>query len=395
MSSKLLIMNSSGDSTWFSLPPITPSDTNNNQYFGTTVSVSDDGNTCIVGASVGKSTNAFRGAAYIFVRNGAVWTQQVKLAASVPASNNYFGASVSISADGNTCVVGAYNDGGSDYIGAAYVFTRSGTTWTQQARITASDAAAGDYFGNSVSISPDGNDCLIGARVKANVGAAYVFTRSGSVWSQQAKLTASDAAAGDNFGAGVDIASGNCVICAPYKNHSGLTAAGAAYVFSRSGTTWTQQARLTSSVPSNNEYLASASMTPAGNIIAIGATRESGYGYGSAFIFEKSGSVWNQTSVLQSGVLDASENSFGASIALSSDGKTCIVGSPYSNNHSTTASGTAYIFNKVGANWIRQPKKTAPTPTADAGFGAAVALSSLGNVCIVGQIGNQAISFAR
>jgi hypothetical protein len=122
-------------------------------------------------------------------------SQQAKLTASDGAKHDNFGWSVAIS--GATAVVGA--DTKNSGTGAAYVFTRSGSTWSQQAKLTASDAAAGDNFGFSVAISMD--TVVVGADAKSsNTGAAYVFTRSGTTWSQQAKLTASDAAAGDNFG---------------------------------------------------------------------------------------------------------------------------------------------------------------------------------------------------
>ncbi len=163
-------------------------------------------------ATVG--TNSGQGAAYVFTESGSVWTQIAKLTASDGAPDDYFGNSVSIS--GNTVVVGAAGAtvGNNSDQGAAYVFTESGSAWTQTAKLTASDGAASDYFGNSVSIS--GNTVVVGAdnaTVGANSaqGAAYVFTESGSAWTQAAKLTASDGAAHDYFGNSVSI-SGNTVV---------------------------------------------------------------------------------------------------------------------------------------------------------------------------------------
>jgi hypothetical protein len=173
------------------------------------------------------------GAAYIFTRSGTTWIEQSKLTASVKASNGYFGNAVSISADSNTAIVGTTASSG-----AAYIFTRSGTTWTEQSKLTASDKAAGDSFGYAVSISVDGNTAIIGATAQdpsgiTNAGAAYIFTRSGTTWAEQSKLTASDKAAGDSFGYAVSISvDGNtAIVGATAQDPSGIAEAGAAYVF--------------------------------------------------------------------------------------------------------------------------------------------------------------------
>ena len=130
----------------------------------------------------------------MFSRSGAAWTQQQELTASDAAANDKFGYSVGLSSDGNTALVGAYDK--NSHQGAAYVFTRSGAAWTQQQELTASDAANGDFFGWSVGLSSDGNTALVGAYNKnCQQGAAYVFTRAGEAWTQQQELTASDAGA--------------------------------------------------------------------------------------------------------------------------------------------------------------------------------------------------------
>ena len=196
------------------------SDTKKVGRFGYSVAVS--GNTAVVGG-IGDSDN--NGAVYVFVRNGGVWTQQQKLTASNAEADDQFGVSVAIA--GETIVVGAsFEAGGSDRVngnqtdnsapaaGAAYVFTRSGVTWSQQAYLKASNSDAGDLFGYSVAIA--GETIVVGALFEASSsdgvngnqtdnsapfsGAAYVFARSGAVWSQQAYLKASNSDAGDEFG---------------------------------------------------------------------------------------------------------------------------------------------------------------------------------------------------
>jgi hypothetical protein len=140
--------------------------------------------------------NSDQGSAYVFTRSGNTWTQEAKLTAGDGAAADQFGYSVAL--DGDTALIGAYADnvGANRDQGSAYVFTRSGTAWTQQVKLTAGDGAAGDFFGNSVALDVD--TAMVGAtydKVGANdQGSAYVFTRSGTMWMQQAKLTAADGA---------------------------------------------------------------------------------------------------------------------------------------------------------------------------------------------------------
>jgi hypothetical protein len=197
--------------------------------------VAISGNTSVVGAYK-KSSNT--GAAYVFARSGSFWGQQAKLIAADGAPNYDFGFSVAVS--GASVVVGAM--GNASATGAAYVFVRSGTTWAQQAKLTASDGAAYDYFGWSVAIA--GPNAVVGAfRKNSAAGAAYVFVRSSTSWTRQAELTASDAVPFDYFGWSVAISDSTVVVGAQFKNNQ----TGAAYVFVRLDATWTQQAELTAS----------------------------------------------------------------------------------------------------------------------------------------------------
>ena len=183
-------------------------------FFGGAVALSADGNTALIKAA---SKNG-PGVVYVFVRSGATWSQQQKLNASDGAAGDAFGGAVALSADGNTALIGAL---GKSNKGAAYVFVRSGITWSQQQELTASDGAAFDSFGERLALSADGNTALIGAKLKNNQqGAAYVFVRSGTTWSQQQKLTASDGAQNDAFGDDVALSGdGNtALIGAEFKN---------------------------------------------------------------------------------------------------------------------------------------------------------------------------------
>ena len=278
---------------------LTASDAEASDQFGYSVSISGDGNTAIVGARLedpGGVSSA--GAAYVFTRSGTSWSQQAKLTASDAEASDFFGVSVSISSDGNTAIVGAYfeDPGGLSSAGSAYVFTRSGTTWSQQAKLTASDAEASDRFGFSVSISSDGNTAIVGAYLEdpggvSSAGSAYVFTRSGTTWTEEFKLTASDAEAIDLFGISVSISGdGNtAIVGARLEDPGGVSDAGSAYVFTRSGTSWSQQAKLTASDAEASDFFGwSVSISSDGNTAIVGAYSEDPGGVsgaGSAYIF--------------------------------------------------------------------------------------------------------------
>jgi MYXO-CTERM domain-containing protein len=220
--------------TWTQQAVLTASDGAALDGFGTAVSVSDG--VAMVGAP-GESSGDFHGAAYMFVESGTTWTQEAELTASDGAPFDSFGDSVSVS--GGAAIVGApgHEVGGNANTGAAYVFARSGTTWTQQAELT---AGVGQMFGTSVSV--DGATALVGTNDDATSGAAYVFVESGATWTQQAVLTPGDGAPNDYFGYSVSVSGGTAIVGAYAHAH-----AGAAYVFVQSGTTWTQQAELAAS----------------------------------------------------------------------------------------------------------------------------------------------------
>ena len=205
--------------------------------FGAAVALSGD--TALVGAPVAKVVGqASMGAAYVFTRSAGIWTARQKLTPSDPAAIDDFGDAVALS--GDTALVGTWfhpGEGGTPEVGAAYVFVRVADrpVWIQQAKLTAADGAEGDHFGWSVALSAEA--ALIGApgyvtEGGAKAGAAYVFTRgAGGAWAQQDKLTAADAAAGDEFGTSIALSGENALVGAPYRDTDGKADAGAAYVF--------------------------------------------------------------------------------------------------------------------------------------------------------------------
>jgi hypothetical protein len=228
------------------------------------------------------------GSAYVYVRSGTTWTPQQKLTAGADAAAlDEFGVSVSVS--GDTAVVGAYaNDDAGSLSGSAYVFLRAGAVWTEQQKLTASDAAASDQFGISVSVS--GDTAVVGAHGNDDTGSAsgsaYVFTRSGTVWTQQPKLTASDAAAGDEFGLSVSV-SGDTAVVGAWRDDGAGNDAGAAYVFVSSGGVWGQQKKLTASDAAADNYFGN-SVSVSGDTVLVGAQTDDGVGVdsGSAYVFD-------------------------------------------------------------------------------------------------------------
>ena len=365
--------------------------------FGVSVAISGD--TIVVGAPSEESTAIGiggnqanngapqAGAAYVFIRSGGTWSQQAYLKASNTDWSDAFGYAVAIS--GDTVVVGAIGEASgvvgnqannsAPNAGAAYVFTRSGITWSQQAYLKASNTGAGDFFGGSIAISGDTvvvsaswegsnatgvNATLTGAsgtqsdNSAPDAGAAYVFTRSGSAWSQQAYLKASNTDAGDHFGISLAI-SGETVVVGAYREdssatgadgnqtHNSATDAGAAYVFTRSGSTWSQQTYLkASNTGAGDEFGVSVAIS--GNTLVVGAwgessnamgadgnqTDNSAPGAGAAYVFTRTGIVptWSQQTYLKASNTGVNDR-FGNSIAIS--GSTVVVGA-YAEDSSAT-----------------------------------------------------------
>jgi len=346
---------------------LTASDGAANDYLGTSVAVSSDGNTAISGA-YNKSGG---GAAYVYFRTGTSWVQQQKLTASDAASGDYFGVSVALSSNGNTALVGAM--GKTSFRGAAYVFVRSGSVWTQQAKLTASDAAANDSLGSAVSLSSDGNTALLGANGKA---AAYAFTRSGTVWTQQQKITAADALVGSQFGVGNALSGdGNTAAIGAYGNNS-------TYIFVRSGSVWTQQQKITPPDGLNGSFGGRVALSATdGNTLLVGAYGQASNA-GAAYIFTRTGVTWTQEQKI-SASNGAANNSFGLGVTLTSDGNTALLGASGRNS----ATGAAYLFTRSVGTWSEQQMLTASDAAVNFSFGSDVAISSDGTTAVIGSLG--------
>lgn len=377
-------------SSWTQQAKLTALDGAVSDKFGYSVSISGD--TALIGViQDDNAAGVATGCAYVFSRSGAVWSSQAKLTASDGASNDNFGCSVSISED--TALVGSDQDdtpAGSD-AGSAYVFTRSGTSWTQQAKLIASDGAVTDYFGRSVSVY--GDTALVGApndntTVGTDTGSAYVFTRSGTSWTQQAQLAASDAGASDYFGCSVSLFGDTALIGAYQDDIATIADAGSAYVFIRSGSSWSQQTKLTASDRAVYDYFG-RSVSLSGDTALVGADQDdiaAGVDAGSAYVFIRSGSSWSQQAKLTASD-GASSDYFGRSVSLFGD--TALVGAPFDNTVAGTDAGSAYVFIRLGSSWIQQIQLAAPDGAVGDLFGSSVSLS--GDTALVGAYNDNGV----
>lgn len=330
------------------------SDTVLSDQYGTSVHINSD--TAIVGADA-KDGN--RGAAYIFLFKESIWSQQAKITAGDAAADDHFGASVAVS--GDTAIVGAY--GKMENRGAAYIFVRDGITWTQQAKLTPADFEAGDCFGCSVSIS--GNTAIVGAYGKEdNTGAVYIFVRSGNSWSQQAKLVANNAEADDYFGHSVSISGDTAAIGAYGKEN----ATGALYLYTRSNTSWSQQAAFSAADSAADDHFG-YSVSISGDTVIAGAWKAVSLKgtTGAAYIFVRSEGTWSQQAKLASNDPESFDR-FGISVAI--DGDMAMAGADWKYG------GAAYMFTRTGYKWAQQAKfATSDAVTGDR-FGAAVSASN-------------------
>jgi cysteine-rich repeat protein len=441
------------------------SNTHTNDQFGTSVALSADGSTLAVGAPVEGSgatgvdgnqaddSAIDAGAVYVFTRSGTTWERQAYLKASNTRAGAQFGMMVALSADGSTLVVGApledsgatgvngdQADHSAPWAGAVYVFTRSGTTWQQQAYLKASNTAANGLFGNSAALTADGSTLAVGAifessgaigvngdqtdRSKPSAGAVYVFTRSGTTWQQQAYLKASNTGIGDSFGASVALSTeGTTLAVGAATEDSAATgingnqadnsaiASGAVYVFTYTGGTWSQQAYIKASNTSRADaFGASVALSGDGSTLAVGAYAEDSGATGingnqtndaipesgAAYIFTRSGTTWSQQAYVKASNTGLTAE-FGWSLAMSPDGSMLAVAAVVEDsdaigidgdqhNVDALASGAVYMFRRDATRWWQQAYiKASNTGSADQ-FGWSVSIAADGTVA-VGALG--------
>jgi Ca2+-binding RTX toxin-like protein len=349
-----------------------------NQWFGNAVAISGD--TAVIGAPFEDgAAGANTGAAYVFVRSGVAWSFQNKLTAPDAAAGDEFGWSVAMSE--NTLIIGSPLDvvGAVTGAGSAYVFVRPVTSWNFQAKLTA-DVPADDNFGVSVAVS--GDVAAVGAAWDDRPagfasGAAYVFARAGTAWSQQARLLSAIPAESARFGESVAVAGETVLVGAPFEAAAaGEPRQGAVYVYVRSGVTWTQQARLLAADGVlSGQFGFSMSLSPP--TVLIGAPGANGTG--AAYVFVGSGSSWSQQAKLQASDAAVGDN-YGAAVGLSGD--TAVVGAPNDNTDFGSRTGSVYAYERAGTAWDGENKLMPDDPGANEQFGTSVAVS--GATAVVG-----------
>jgi hypothetical protein len=310
---------------------IAADDDDDSHVFGVAVALSGD--TAVIGAPGDDAGADGAGSVYVFVRVGTVWSLQQKLVATNPAVWADMGSSVAVS--GDTVIAGAEaeNHGGLTQ-GAAYVFVRNGTSWTQQQKLLGSVSGQG-AFGQSVSLS--GDTAVIGTKGASEPGLVYVFVRNGTSWTEQQRLAASDADLSDDFGWSVSVSGDTAVVGAPYHHIDGVWY-GAAYVFVRNGSTWTEQQKLVSSELAPGDAFG-YSVAVAGETVVIGAPDRQ-TGRGAVYVFTRSGGVWSERSELMASDA-ASSDLLGTSVAV--DGLTLLGGATHDDNLAEDA-GCAWVF---------------------------------------------------
>lgn len=401
------------------------------EQFGSSVALSRDGNTLAVGARTEDRTegNVVGGTVYVFNRSSGSWIQRADVKASNAEGGDRFGHSVVLSRDGNTLAVGAYTedsngtaegDNSASDAGAVYVFSRSGSNWIQQDYLKAPNTGGGDGFGFSVALSDDGSTLVAGVpwddgsasggptdnSVDA-AGAVYVFSRSGDNWGQPIYLKAFNAEADDRFGYSVALSDDGNTLAVGARGESSngsggpgdnsASEAGAVYVFSRSGGNWGQSIYLkASNAEAKDRFGFSVALSDDGSTLVAGAIKGDGpdnsaNAAGAAYVFSRSGGSWTEQSYVNASNAETNDW-FGHSVALSSDGNILAVGARNESSNgsggpgdnSASGAGAVYVFSRSGGNWIEQSYVKAFNAGAEDGFGRSVALSSDGNTLAVG-----------
>ena len=328
------------------------------------------------------------------------WDQIIKKVAADRASGEHLGSSVAIS--GDYAIVGAPQDGS----GSAYIFQKSGANWIQMQKIVASDGDSDDNFGTSVAISGDyavvgavyDNENATGTGALGDAGSAYVFKRTGASWAQEQKIVASDRQMQDYFGSSVAISGDYVVVGALLQDYNASTTAfqqdaGAAYIFKRTLTTWSQEQKIVASARIIGDNFGSA-VAISGDYVVVGAPNEDQDAAeintlgdaGSAYVFFRTGTSWAQQQKIVAsdrGTLDA----FGWSVSISGDD--LIIGALNEDEdvagiNTTANSGSAYIFTRTGTSWAQQQKIVASDRAANDNFGNSVSIS--GGYAIVGTL---------
>jgi hypothetical protein len=345
-------------------------------HFGTDVAV--DGQTLVSGAPLqGVRADAdARGVAYVYVQSASSWELQATLVASDGADSDYFGSAVAIS--GDTILIGApWADlSGAENAGAVYVFSRTNGNWKQRVKLTADDFAAQDRFG--AGLAYDGTTALIGAiyggaTPAENRGAVYALTGSADSWSQQQKLLADDRAPGDGFGIRVALRNDIALIGAPSKDSPGALDAGAAYIFIRTSGVWTQQAKLLASDLAEDDWFG-YSVALADNTAVVGTPYDEKNDIidaGSISVFVMDDTTWEFRTKHHASDEQVRAH-FGSDLAIEDD--TLLVSASSRDWFNALDVGAVHVLKRRGVNWVEKSVLIGSDLTEHSAFGFSVAI---------------------
>jgi MYXO-CTERM domain-containing protein len=362
----------------------------NGENTGWSVALSSDGVRAVVGAPP-NSTGSGDGRAMIYTRSGLTWAIEGTL---IGAGSGNCGAAVAIDGDGSRVLVGCPRTGAN--AGAVRVFARSGSSWTLETVLAPTDLASSDSFGTSVALSGDGARAAIGASgddtaAGSDTGSVRVFARVGTSWSPEATLLAADASGSERLGSSVALsADGLRVLAGAVLDVvGGLSAAGSGRVFVRTGTAWTEEAALLASDPeAGNRLGASAALDATGTRALLGAEGDDtvgGAAAGSARVFVRAGSTWSEEATLLAGD-GAPSDQLGRSVSISASGDRALVGSVFDDSFA----GSARLFLRVGVSWSEEGVIVPSDREPFESFGASVSLSGDGLRAVVGAFNDDA-----
>jgi hypothetical protein len=327
--------------------------------FAATIALSADGNTALVGMP-----SFFTSGAYVFVRSGSTWTQQGGLLQGSGAGEHSESGQVALSADGNTALLGGPG------AQAAWVFTRSGSTWSEQAKLTGTGEVGAAAFGDSVAVSGDGNTAVVGgAADNSNTGAVWTFTRSGQTWTQVGeKLVAPTP--GHAFGRVALSSNGETLLVGDITSS---TSEGGAWVYVREGEAWREQAHLTEAGGLN------VALSGDGNTAMIGAED-------FVSVYTRSGETWTAGQRLKPSYVDGPEFPF--AVALSRNGQVALL----SDAGNESENGAVFVFDRSGETWTQQQERLVRTEVGlKSDFGAGLALSEDGSTALIGGFGRESV----
>ncbi|MBA3459735.1 MAG: hypothetical protein H0T46_07225 [Deltaproteobacteria bacterium] len=377
---------------------IEPSSYQPGDRFGQAIAMSADGNTLAVAASTSDLAGTDSGGVFVFRRGGVTWTEEAFLVAAEPDANDELAHGVALSADGNTLVVGAPFEDSSgasatdDSLmdsGAAYVFARRGSTWTQQAYLKRSVPAALDYLGYAVALSATGDRlAVVIAAADAgaiDTGAIVLFERTGEVWSPGPELAPAVPESNGGFGRSCAFSADGKTLAVAADNADALR--GLLHVFTESGGAWSEDVVPSPGTPVGTLFSYSVALSARGDVLVTSAPREDGSApqSGAAYVFERGGGAWVQRARLIASDALANET-LGFNVALDAAGDRVLVGVE-NDSHAGTLSGAARVFDRVGASWEQTMYLVAPEPRANDVFGDSVALSADGSIIAIGGRG--------